>query len=680
MSHWRLEEKERIATLHLDVPGKMGNVLSQQVLQELDRTLAGLETRALQGLIIRSDKIKDFILGADVYEFQKIATSGRAAELTRAGQLVFARLQALPFPSVALIHGHCLGGGLELAIACTYRIAREDEIFLNPAETRLGLPEVKIGIHPGFGGSIRLPELIGDLPALDIMLSGRTLDAAEAHRLGLVDEVVPERHMMEAARRFLIACPTRRRAPWWRRLPGWPPLRPYIKRVLQRQLRKKVNLDHYPAAYRLLDLWGRAAGQEEEAVSCGELLVSRASRNLIHLFSLSEELKRAARHQPAASIEWVHVISGGLMAADIALWAAFNGFQVSLQEPDPHVMARTIKKAHRFFIEKLKNRRLVQAAMDRFMPDISGSGLQRADLVIATTAENAQTKSALFADIESSLRPETPLAIGASIASMETLAQSLSDPTRLVGLHFFHPLAETRLVEIVRGARTSEKTLAQARAFTAALKRLPLSVKGSPGYLVNRVLTPYLLEAILMVEEGVPIELIDRTAIDFGMPVGPLRLADTIGLDVCLAAAETIGAACVITVPEKLRTMTASGELGEKAGKGFYTYKKHQPLTSARVIKEMNVPIAERLILRLLNEAMACLREGVVDDARIIDVGLVYGIGFPPYLGGPMRYAEHLGHQGVRQNLSRLAQKYGPRFDPDAGWYNTELFAKQALS
>ncbi len=680
MSHWRLEEEDGIAILHLDVVGKTSNVLSQQAALELDKILAGLETKALQGLIIRSNKIKDFILGADVYEFQNIADSARAAELIRAVQLVLARLQALPFPSVALIHGNCLGGGLELALACTYRIAREDEIAVSGADTRLGLPEVKLGIHPGFGGSIRLPALIGHLPALDLMLTGHSVNARQARRLGLIDEIVPERHMMPAAQTFLLQRPAKYRASWWRRLPGWSPLRPYVKRLLQRQLRKKLNPDHYPAPYRLLDLWAQAAGPEEEAVSCAELLVGRTSRNLIYLFSLSEGLKQAGRERPAAAVEWVHVIGAGVMGADIALWAAYNGFNVSLQDQHPDVLAHAIKKAHDFFIRKLKNPRLVQAAMDRLMPDARGSGLRRADLVIEAIVENVKAKSALFADIESSLRPGTLVTTNTSSIPLEILAQSLRDPSRLVGLHFFNPVTKMQLVEIVRGAQTSKKALTQARAFTAALKCLPLNVKSSPGFLVNRVFMPYLIEAIIMAEEGVPFALIDRAATDFGMSMGPILLADTIGLDICLSVAEMMAAPLAIPVPEKLRATVARGELGKKTGKGFYTYKKDRPLIEASVVKETSIPITERLILRLLNEAMACLREGVVTDPDAIDAGLVYGIGFAPYLGGPMRYAESLGSLGVLQSLNRLAQKYGSGFEPDAGWHKTELFARRAAS
>jgi 3-hydroxyacyl-CoA dehydrogenase/enoyl-CoA hydratase/3-hydroxybutyryl-CoA epimerase len=299
-------------------------------------------------------------------------------------------------------------------------------------------------------------------------------------------------------------------------------------------------------------------------------------------------------------------------------------------------------------------------------------------LVIEAIAENVEAKSALFAGIESSLRPAALLATNTSSIPLEVLARSLRDPSRLVGLFFFNPVTKMQLVEIVRGAQTSEKTVAQARAFTVTLKRLPLNVNSSPGFLVNRVLMSYLIEAMRIVEEGVPFRLIDRAATEFGMPMGPVLLADTIGLDICLAAAETIASALAIPVPEKLRAIAARGELGKKTGKGFYTYKKGRPLIEASIVKETNIPVTERLVLRLLNEAMACLREGVVTDPQAVDAGLVYGIGFAPYLGGPMRYAESLGGAGVLQSLNRLAQKYGAEFEPDTGWYKTELFTRRA--
>ncbi len=669
--HWRTEENLNIATLTLDVEGANANVLSHGVLDELDQLLTGLTAKSLNGVILRSAK-SSFIVGADVTEFRNIGDSARAADLARGGQHVFERLAKLPFPSVAVILGHCLGGGLELALACTYRVAREDEA------TRLGLPEVKLGIHPGFGGTTRLPPLVGDLTALNLMLTGRTVSARQARGMGLVDEIVPERYLLRAAQTLLAKRPKPRRARWWQRLPHWAPLRKPVANFVERSVRAKANPDHYPAPYRILDLWRRAAGQDDEARSLGELLVGRTSRNLVNVFLLAEDLKRRGKKHEH-NIERVHVVGAGVMGADIAIWAASRGFYVSLQDRNPEILARAVKKAHGFYKKKLKQPRLVQEAMDRLMPDLNGDGLTRADLVIEAIIEKVEAKRDLFAQIEARVRPEALLASNTSSIPLEDIAKPLMDPTRLVGLHFFNPVAQMQLVEIVRGAQSSEQALNRARGFTVALDRLPLDVKSSPGFLVNRVLMPYLIEAVLHAEEGVALADIDGAATDFGMPMGPILLADTVGLDICLSVAEELAGPLGIQVPQRLRDTVAAGHLGKKTGQGFYTYDKKGKARDRGKRSVTHAPITERLILRMVNESVACLREGVVADLDSIDAGMVYGTGFAPYLGGPMRYAETLGDVGICSTLRRLAQEYNKRFEPDDGWSRREIFTRQLL-
>ena len=672
MNHWKLDIVDELATLSLDVAGQSANLLSQEVLSEFDQLLRDLEGQPLRGLIIRSTKPSGFIAGADVREFERISDPARAAELARAGQLVFGRLARLPFPSAVAIHGFCLGGGLELALACTYRIARDDP------GTRLGLPEVRLGIHPGFAGTLRLPPLVGDLAALDLMLTGRSVSAREARRLGLVDEIVPERHLLRAAAQFLRRRRPSRRAPWWRRAPGWAPLRPLVARLMARQVAKKANSEHYPAPYRILELWRQRAGEEREALSIGELLVARTSRNLVHVFLIGEELKREGRKHPHG-IEQVHVVGAGVMGADIAMWAAYKGFRVSLQDRTPEILARATKRAHEFFKKQLKDARAVQEAMDRFMPDVEGHGLARADLVIEAIVEKVEAKRELFRTVEQRARPQALLATNTSSIPLETLAESLKDPARLVGLHFFNPVAKMQLVEIVRGAQTGEEALRRARAFGVALDRLPLDVKSSPGFLVNRILMPYLIEAVKMVEEGISIVHIDRAARAFGMPMGPIELADAVGLDICLSVAQMLAGPLGIEVPQRLAELVEQGVLGKKSNGGFYKYDAKGRLKRPRADKAPEIPITERLILRLLNEAVACLREGVVTEPSAVDAGMVYGTGFAPYLGGPMRYIESLGETGISHSLYRLAQEYGKRFAPDPGWTQPELFLRTAV-
>jgi 3-hydroxyacyl-CoA dehydrogenase/enoyl-CoA hydratase/3-hydroxybutyryl-CoA epimerase len=664
MKHWRRETQDGITTLTLDVAEQSANVLSREVLDEFDQLLTGLDASPPKGVVIRSAKSSGFIAGADVREFTHIGDSVLAAELARTGQRIFRKLASLPCPSVAVIHGYCLGGGLELALACRYRVAREGQ------DTRLGLPEVRLGINPGFAGTVRLPPLIGPLPALDMMLSGRTVSASAARRLGLVDEVVPERHLLTAARALVEKSPAPKRAPWWQRLLATAPLRPLVEKLTLRTLRAKANPDHYPAPYRILELWRRRADEEREAQSLGELLVSRTSRSLVQVFLLGEELKRRGRAHKHR-IERVHVIGAGVMGADIAMVAASRGFTVSLQDMKPEILARAMSRAHGFFREKLKEARAVQEAMDRLMPDLRGDGLKRADLVIEAIVEKVEPKQKLFADVEARVGPDAILASNTSSIPLETIAKALKDPTRLVGLHFFNPVAKMQLVEIVRGEMSRVDSLDRLRAFTVALDKLPLDVKSSPGFLVNRILMPYLLEAVQLVEEGVPVPIVDRAARDFGMPMGPIELSDTVGLDICLSVAQELSGPLGVAVPERLKALVAGGKLGRKSGEGFYTYdKRGKPRTLGASDGSSSVPVTERLVLRMLNEAVACLREGVVIDADAVDAGMVYGTGFAPFLGGPMRYVESLGETGIVHSLARLAQEYGARFNPDAGWHD----------
>ncbi len=682
--HWRLETADTVAVLTLDVaeqstPGMeeveprreqrpTANVLSREVLSELEKILTELAPQYIKGLILRSAKAGGFVAGADVREFERITDEVQAAELARTGQRVLASLAALPFPSVALIHGYCLGGGLELALACTYRVARDEPT------TRLGLPEVRLGIHPGFAGTLRLPALIGDLPALDLMLSGRTVDARAARKLGLVDEIVPERHLLRAAQALLRRHPPRRQAPWHRQIAGVRGLRPLTARLVRARLAKKADPRHYPAPYKLLELWQHNAGSEQEAQSLGELLVSPVSRHLVRLFLQSEALKRAAR-QASHGIEWIHVIGAGTMGADIAILAAQRGFRVSLQDRHPEALARALKRAHEHFRKHYKTPRAAQEALDRLMPDLAGNGIGRADLIIEAIIEDLDTKRALFRELEPRLKPTALLATNTSSIPLEDLATALAEPARLVGLHFFNPVAKMQLIEIVRGGASGELALARARAFALALDRLPLDVASRPGFLVNRVLMPYLLEAVRALAAGVPAETIDNAARDFGMPIGPIELADTVGLDICLAVGERLAPLLKLEVPPILHAYVEQKRLGKKTGRGFYDYDaRGRARRSLAARKPPDPQLAERLVLRLLNEAMACVREGVVHDAAAVDLGLVYGAGFAPFRGGPMGHARALGAPALRDGLYRLAAQYGAGFAPDPGWTQPELW------
>ncbi|GMR21259.1 MAG: 3-hydroxyacyl-CoA dehydrogenase NAD-binding domain-containing protein [Gammaproteobacteria bacterium] len=667
--HWTKEEHEDVVTLNLDVADQSANVLSREVLSELDTLLLSLAEKPPKGVIIRSAKARDFILGADVHEFQHIEDVDEATELARAGQMVLDKIAAQTSVTVAVINGNCLGGGTELALACDYRVALEDPT------TRIGLPEVRLGIHPGFGGTVRLPPLVGPLSALDMMLTGRSLSARAARRIGLVDVVAPKRHLMHAAL-ALIAKPINRKLAWRKRILNQAPLRPLVANLVRRQLQGKARKEHYPAPYRILDLWRRGASQEEEARSLGEMLTSDTSRNLVRVFLLGEGLKKHGRGV-AHNIKRVHIVGAGVMGGDIAAWAALKGFHVSLQDMKPEALARAVKHAHKLFKKKLKAPIAIQEAMDRLYPDLAGNGLRRADLVIEAIIENLEIKQKVFADIEKKVPAHTVLATNTSGIPLEDIGKGLQNPGRLIGLHFFNPVAKMQLVEIVRGAQSDEDSLARGRAFTVALARLPLDVKSSPGFLVNRILMPYLIEAMMLVEDGVSLTEIDNAALKFGMPMGPIHLADTVGLDICLSVAEELAEPLGVPVPKKLREMVGRGDLGRKSGKGFYGYDK-KGLPQKPPTRSASLPIAERLTMRLLNESMACLREGVVTDADAVDAGMVYGTGFAPFRGGPLHYAAVTGREGVSHSLYRLQEEYGKRFSPDSGWSDEGLMGDGA--
>ncbi len=670
MKHWQFKKVGNSLALILDMADHSANILSSEVMHELEEALADVANRSqkgeiINGLMIRSGKSKDFILGADVNEFQTVNNITMATEYVRRAQQILNKIAALPIPTVAIIHGNCLGGGTELALACDYRIASDDK------RTRIGLPEVNLGIHPGWAGTVRLPRLVGPFAALNMMLTGRPLRARAAKRIGLVDDVVAPRHLERAALLLIEKKPRTHRPAWWLRLLGWFPLRPMVANMVRKQLKKKVRQDHYPAPFRIVDLWLRAANQEKEAVSISELVVSDVSRNLVQLFLSSEELKRAGR-KIDHGIKHVHVIGAGAMGGDIAAWAALQGFRVSLQDLSTDSIAGAMQRAHKLYKKRLKKPRDIEEVMDRLMPDSRGDGLRHADLVIEAVVENLQVKQKIFHDAEAVTDDSTLLATNTSSIPLEDIADGMKDASRLVGLHFFNPVAKMQLVEIVRGAQTSDSAMDRARAFAVALGRLPLDVKSSPGFLVNRILMPYLMEAMIMVEEGIHHADIDRAARDFGMPMGPIHLADTVGLDICLSVAEELAEPLGMEVPARLRAMVEAGNLGIKSGSGFYQYKKGKIQRSKGSVRK-DIPITDRLMLRQLNETVACLREKVVSETDAVDVGMVFATGFAPFRGGPIHYARSEGIDEIKHRLLRLVEAYGDRFAPDDGWSDKRI-------
>lgn len=666
--HWRLERgSDELAWVTLDKADAGTNVLSAEVFAELEQILAGLERNLPRGLVIRSGKRNGFIAGADISEFTTIGSESDALKLVQRGQSVFDRIEALRLPVACQIHGFCLGGGLELALACRYRVVLDD------ASTRIGLPEVKLGIHPGYGGTVRLTRLIGALAAMDLMLTGKSVDARGAARLGIVDLAVPARQLDAATIGLLREQPPARHAGRIAALLSQPLARPVLARYLVRQVAKRAARDHYPAPYALIDLWEKFAGEprrmmDEEAISCARLAVTDTARNLVRVFFLQERLKALGR-KDGPRARHVHVIGAGVMGGDIAAWCAMQGMHVTLQDREPKFIAPAMKRAGTLYERRIRDPRLRARVQDRLCPDHQGMGVFSADVIIEAIVENVEAKRALYESIETRMKPDALLATNTSSIPLDQLSQTLKSPERLVGLHFFNPVPVMQLVEVISTPGTSAAAVERALAFTRAIDRLPLPCVSAPGFLVNRVLTPYLLEAVHLVAQGMAPETVDAAAQDFGMPMGPVELADTVGLDICLAVAENLAGSFNVAVPELLREKVAQKALGKKASRGFYEYRKGQKVkTAANPDPSSLGPAQERLLYRLLNEAAACLREGIVADADLIDAGMIFGAGFAPFRGGPLHYARTVGIDKVTLRLNDLAARHGARFRADTGW------------
>ena len=665
---WTLEQDaEGIAWLTLDKPNTSANVLSAAVLTELNERLAELERTRPRGLILISGKKSGFIAGADIREFTGITDEAGGYALIRAGQLVFDRLEALPCPTVAAIHGFALGGGLETALACRYRVAVADE------RLALGLPEVQLGLHPGFGGTVRSVRLLGVRPAMQLMLTGKPLRAKKALQLGLVDRLVSEPELRAAAREFVLKAPPPRRAPLSERLLSTRIARPFVKGALIAEVARRAPRAHYPAPYAIIDLWARhgahgAAAFEAEARSMARLFLSETSRNLVRVFLLTDRLKSGGG-KAARDLKHVHVVGAGVMGGDIAAWSALRGFTVTLQDRTLELVSPALQRAAELFDKRLTDAAQRAAAGARLRADVEGAGVPDADVVIEAIFENLEAKQQLYAQLEPRLKAGALLASNTSSITLESLAGKLAQPARLVGLHFFNPVAQMPLIEVVHGAATDAGAVQLASGFARRIDKLPLPCRSAPGFMVNRVLTPYTYEAMLAAAEGVPLQLIDRAAVAFGMPVGPIELVDVVGLDVAEHVGEIIAAQLQrpVTQVARLRELIAAKKFGRKSGEGFYRWEQGKPL-KPEAAGEAPADLIDRLILVLVNECVACLRERVVEDADLVDAAVIFGTGFAPFRGGPLTYARARGIPAVVARLTELAARYGSRFEPDAGW------------
>jgi 3-hydroxyacyl-CoA dehydrogenase/enoyl-CoA hydratase/3-hydroxybutyryl-CoA epimerase len=673
-THFRLaRDADGIAWLTFDRAGASANSLSAEVMEEFDRVLAEIERERPVGLVIRSAKPSGFIAGADINEFRGASDAAAVESQIRRAHAVVDRLDALPMPTVAVVHGFCLGGGLEVALACDSRIAIDG--------ARFGFPEVMLGLHPGLGGTARLTALINPLEAMTLMLTGRTIEARKAKALGLVDAVAQERHVRNAVRDAVFGRLKRAKPGLLNSVLNLGLVRPLLARRMRSETARQAAPEHYPAPYALIDLWERHGGDRRamlagEIVSFARLMVTPTAQNLVRVFFLREQMKKLAGGD--SRVERVHVVGAGAMGGDIAAWCARQGLRVSLADMKPEPIAGAIGRAAKLFGKILRRPIEVRDALDRLMPDLAGEGVRGADLVIEAVPEKLELKHKVYAALEPRMKPDAILATNTSSIPLQDLRTGLQRPERLVGLHFFNPVSRLQLVEVVSHDGADAQVLAAARAFVGAIDRLPLPVKSAPGFLVNRALTPYMLEAMIMLDEKIDKATIDAAAKAFGMPMGPIELADQVGLDICLAVGDMLREKLGGGLPEApvwLRDKVARGELGRKTGKGFYDWEGDTAIKIPPTA-EPTAEMSDRLILPMSNVCVACLREGIVADADVVDGAMIFATGYAPFRGGPLHYARSRGVAEVVAVLQGLANRYGERFRPDPGW--DSLFAAAA--
>lgn len=661
LKNWSLSyDEQAIAWLTFDRQDASTNTLNAQVLNELSTVLKHLKD-GTKGLVITSGKSNGFIAGADIHQFVQFRDIEEARELLELGHTVFDELAALPVTTVVTIDGFCLGGGLELALACDYRVVSDSP------KTKLGLPEVKLGIIPGWGGSVRLPRLVGPLAGLDLILKGKMIPGKVAKKIGLADYCVAPYHMHKAATLLIEQTPPRRKPRLMERIANMGFVRPFVAKMINKSLRKHIRPEHYPAPFKAVETWQRngAMGKqafEDEKQTAGELFLTDTSKNLVRLFFLQDRLKGLGDSKQY-TFKHVHVVGAGAMGAGIATMAAHAGCVVTVQDRAPKYLAPAVKHAAKVLKRLNRAPERYRDAMDRFIPDPQGYGVATADIIIEAIFENEEAKQDLFKSLEQRAKPDAVLATNTSSIPLDVISKVMQNPGRLVGIHFFNPVDKMQLVEIVHSPRTDEKVVEAATAFVHHINKLPLPVKSKPGFLINRILMPYLLESVMLYESGLPGEVIDEAAVRFGMPMGPVTLADTVGLDICHSVIGILKETMEIEMPESLDKKVKAGECGMKSGQGYYTFKKGKPVKKSVDISKYDIQeIQDRLIYVLLNECIACLEEEIVSDGDLLDAGMIFGTGFAPFRGGPVHYANTLGFDSVNNRFKSLNEAHGKRF------------------
>lgn len=661
VTNWRYAQGD-IAQLWLDCADTGTNVISEAVLRELDTLLDQIKGDRPSALVIRSAKAGGFAAGADIDGFADLR-GDKAVQMLEQGHAVLDKLAALPFTTIAVVHGNTLGGGLELALACDHRIGVEG--------VKVGFPEVQLGLHPGLGGTVRLTQLIDPVAAMQMMLTGSSAHDRKARKLGILDALVPERHVeaaicAAAAGKLdhysggLRATAMRTRA-----------ARALAATRMRSEAEKKAPNQHYPAPFALINLWEDHGGdatemQKAEIASFAELLDSATAQNLIRVFFLRRKLKSEGKGKDG--IDHVHVIGAGAMGAEIAAWSAMQGKRVTLEDVALKPLGKAVKRTVGIYDKKHLSGIDARDALDRMMPDPNGLGRARADLVIEAAPEKLEIKEKIYASLAGVMKPNAILASNTSSLKLADLVATAPDAGRFAGLHFFNPVSQMPLVEVVSHDGAEARTLDRLAAFAEGIDRLPVRVTDYPGFLVNRILGPYLMEAMVMLEEGKSKEEIDCAALAFGMPMGPVTLADQVGLDICLEVARSLRNGLdrpMADTPDWLAEMVDKGHTGRKSGRGLYDYDNGETPPDSPADDPAD-SIIDRLILPMCDAGVECLRKGVAQDADSVDAAVIFGTGWAPFRGGPMHYAKV--RRDVPRRLEALAAEHGARFAPDKGW------------
>ncbi len=680
-------DEQNIAWLAIDVPNEKMNTLQAAFADEMKEIFAQLkDTSGVKGMIIHSLKPDNFVAGADVRMLEACTTASEAEALAKQGQELFQQLSDLPYPVVAAIHGPCLGGGLELALACDYRVCTDSD------KTRLGLPEVQLGLLPGSGGTQRLPRLIGLLPSLDLILTGKQLRAKKAKKLGVVDACVPETILLDVAKQLIEKGKNKgkkKQSTKEKLMSGSGLGRKFVFEQAAKKTNEKTR-GNYPATVAILEVIqhglekGFTQGQELEAKRFGELVMSSESKALRSIFFATTEMKKenGAEAEPAA-VNRVGVLGGGLMGAGIShVSVAKAKVPVRIKDVSNDGVLNALNYNYKLFEKQRKRRIISKAGLQSKMLQLSGgvdfTSFNHIDVVIEAVFEDLDLKQTMVADIEANAKPETIFATNTSSLPIHKIAEKAERPENIVGLHYFSPVEKMPLVEVIPHETTSEETISTVVALAKKQGKTPIVVKDKAGFYVNRILAPYMNEAAHILLANEPIEQLDGALLDFGFPVGPITLLDEVGVD--------IGAKIMPILvnelgerfkgPDVFDTLLNDGRKGRKSGKGFYTYKGKKKEVDKSVYKLLNLTpesklsdndIALRCVLPMLNEAVRCLDDGIIRSPRDGDIGAIFGIGFPPFLGGPFRYMDQFGLKELVEKMNEFASKYGDRYAPCDG-------------